>query len=147
MYCSQMFWRLTLTIEYFWFYIKMPFLSVFSIIGNSTALIGGLVWLPLLVAAPIHIFIRGLCISLTWGWFIAPVTGWRAISIVEGVGISIFFSVILCEMMGKGMTSDESQPKSILDFASMIFGRMIIGPLISLLYAWGWQAFFMSSPM
>jgi hypothetical protein len=101
-------------------------------------------WLSALVAVPIGIFIRGLCISVTWGWFIAPVTGWRQISTVEAVGIAIFFSIVANQDKPKEPNYKEmSVQEASVDVAMTTFAYSIVGPLITLLYAWLWQTFLM----
>jgi hypothetical protein len=40
----------------------------------------------------VSIPLNGLVISASWGWFVSPITGARPITLVEGVGLSIFLS-------------------------------------------------------
>jgi len=136
-----MLWRLRLIIESF-----VPFRFISSVIPDTDTIAAGLVWTSLLVAIPANIFIRGLGISLAWGWFIAPVTGWREISLVEGVGISIFFSIALDGLAARTVSSDNDPSETTFGVISAVLGRMVLSPLISILFAWGWQTFFMAAP-
>src|ERR1700733_8633366 len=38
--------------------------------------------------------VMGLVLSQSWNWFLAPIAGLRAISITEGIGLSMFLAIV-----------------------------------------------------
>lgn len=101
-------------------------------------------WLLTVALIPVGIFFRGLCISATWGWFIAPVTGWREISISEAVGIAIFFSIFAsAQSTSKAQYEDKSLGQITMNAIAQSVGMNILAPLTVLAIAWFWEAFFL----
>lgn len=95
-----------------------------------------LLWLVMLVG----IAVQGWAISLTWGWFISPVTQWRAISLAEGVGLAMFASIIRpssAASFSKSMVENLT-PSQIIWMGSF---RAIVMPLIGVAMAWVWYRF------
>lgn len=45
------------------------------------------------IAFIISLPVNGLLLAATWGWFVAPITGAREISVAEGFGLGIFIGV------------------------------------------------------
>ena len=94
----------------------------------------------LIISTPIN----GLLISATWGWFIAPITGARQISIAEGIGLAIFCSIIgsvaTAHLKEWDFSKDTDDSRVIGARATWaLIGAGIIGPLIGLMFAWAWH--------
>ena len=101
---------------------------------------------------PIGCLVTGLVISHSWNWFLAPITGLQAISLTEGIGLSVFLAFI-----GTSITlpltkwepdnkPDDSLNVIVAKVVGKLAGRFIFGPLIALALAWLWHTFVISPP-
>ncbi len=79
-------------------------------------------WLVAIASLPFSIFVRGLCVSATWRWFVTPVTGWRTISVTESVGVSIFFSVLVGP---KPIDQSKYEGKTVTEITGRMLGAVI----------------------
>ena len=96
-----------------------------------------------LTCVPVAIYVRGLVISFTWLWFIVPITGWRAISIVEGVGLSIFCSILTNNATKTKEQKSPKEEKNTRYFFILVgkaYGQILIS-LVLLGVAWLWFTF------
>ena len=71
---------------------------------------------------------RGWILSLMWGWFIVPVSGLRAISIPEAIGLSLL-AAMLC---GSSRRSEEERSESLEDALGRSAVPMFVMPLVAL---------------
>jgi len=99
--------------------------------------------LVVIVSVPLN----GLLISMTWGWFVIPATGARAISIAQGIGLSIFLSIagsVATTSLRKFDLDGETEPRAVAAKAlGMMISVGIIVPVCTLVIAWAWHAFLM----
>jgi len=77
-----------------------------------------------MVAAPIITLTRAMVFSILWGWFIVPLFGLPALSMLESLGILIVITAITGLKITSKPISDEVAEKAIL------WG--IISPLLTL---------------
>lgn len=95
----------------------------------------------------ISVPLNGFLISAEWGWFIAPITGVRQISVTEGVGLSLFCTTIGIIATAHLKKWDFGDDAATYGFAGALMIAMvmvgIIGPLCGLATAWAWHSFFM----
>ena len=101
------------------------------------------------IALAFSIPLYGLLISATWNWFVVPVTAARSITISQGLGLSIFVSVI-----GSAATRPLKEWKfddgsgGIRRIAARglgaVIGIGIAAPLLMLMVAWVFHALFLS---
>jgi hypothetical protein len=105
-------------------------------------------WAFMAVITPIIIGIRGLCISAMWGWFIAPVTGWREISTPEAIGISLFMSLFSnISPPDKSKFEGKTTSEITAEVVGSMIGVGVLAPLLVLLMAWlFWKSFIMQTP-
>ncbi|MBV8914883.1 MAG: hypothetical protein JOZ05_17825 [Acetobacteraceae bacterium] len=97
--------------------------------------------LPFLLLLPIN----GILLSALWDWFLSSVTGLRHISIAEGVGLAMFFSIVVSgaktwegsEIYEPGDTALAVMAKG----AGAFLGAGVLGPALVLALAWAWQQF------
>lgn len=101
------------------------------------------VFLLTFLAVPL---VQGTSIAFTWGWFVVPVTGLHDISIPEGVGLSIFFSIV------NGLfnpptpaVGPENDDAFIMRVAGALFDKGIYVPLLLLALGWVWHFIFFSA--
>jgi hypothetical protein len=104
--------------------------------------------LIVLLAVPV----MGLVLSQSWNWFLAPIAGLRAISITEGIGLSMFLAIVgtIITLPLRRWETDEKpgdSPNMILVRGlSKMAGLFIFGPLAGLAGAWVWHTFIISPP-
>jgi len=96
----------------------------------------GLVWL-------MSIPINGILISQTWGWFVVPATGAHEISIAQGIGLSIFLTIVgrlVSTSPDKSIFEGINSPEAIATkglIVAIVSG--VLGPLLVLVIAWIWK--------
>lgn len=87
-------------------------------------------------------FVRGLCISSMWSWFISPVFQIRYINLYEAVGISLFFSMLFPFNLAAKNSIEKDSSASNIFFTGV--GVSIIGPIVSLILSYFWYSFFIA---
>jgi len=55
----------------------------------------GFFTLGALLLCVLALLIRGLCLSILWGWLIAPVFGLPALGIAPALGLTVFLNFLL----------------------------------------------------
>ncbi len=100
----------------------------------------------------ISVPVMGLAVSQSWNWFLAPIAGLRAISLTEGIGLSIFLGIVgtIITLPLREWESDDKpgdSPETILVRAVFkMAGFFVFGPLAVLSGAWVWHTFIISPP-
>lgn len=51
--------------------------------------------------------VRGLCLSILWGWLIAPVFGLPALGVAPAIGLTLFLNLLLLHKKEELTTADE----------------------------------------
>lgn len=96
----------------------------------------------------VSVLLNGLLISVTWGWFIAPIFRTRDIDIPEGIGLSIFLSIILplrSNPAAKDEFKADMEPWEIAARGlARVVGSGIFAPIFVLIMAWAWHTFVMT---
>jgi hypothetical protein len=97
--------------------------------------------------------ITGIVVSASWNWFLAPLAGLRAISITEGIGLSLFLTVIgtIITLPLKTWKNAEPNPNDSLNMIAAkgvgkMVGLLVFFPLAWLAGAWVWHTFIISPP-
>ena len=96
--------------------------------------------------------ITGLVISESWNWFLAPITGLRVISITEGIGLSLFLTVVgtIITLPIRKWENNYDPNDSLNMIAAKGLGKtvalLVFIPLGWLAGAWVWHAFIISPP-
>jgi hypothetical protein len=96
--------------------------------------------------------VMGLVVSESWNWFLAPIAGLRVISLIEGIGLSMFLSVAgtIITLPLRKWESDNKPNDSpnmiLLRGLSKMAGLLIFSPLAVLAGAWVWHTFIISPP-
>ena len=89
----------------------------------------------------ISIPITGFLISVTWVWFVTPIFAIRPISVAEGVGLSLFVSVINPTRIPSNYA--ELPYPSVSSVIGRMASRVLFEPLLVLAGAWLWHIYFM----
>jgi hypothetical protein len=87
--------------------------------------------------------VRGLAISLNWTWFVSPALHLPEISLLQGIGISIFLTVLTAPGMYGPLKLTEGAEKEGSTKAGWddLFIYGILGPLLLIVLAWLWHIF------
>ena len=115
-------------------------------------LVGGLWLIAYALFGLAGIGVIGLVLAKGWSWFVAPLTGWREISVVEGVGLMFFLGTAGMVITGPFQQwNSKSEPgKSPHMIAAeglvMIAAIGIVAPLAGLAIEWVWHAFVIAPP-
>lgn len=72
--------------------------NVLALLGFATV---GVLLLCLLA-----VLVRGLCLSILWGWLIAPVFGLPALGIAPALGLTVFLNFLLSHKQEEQTVAD-----------------------------------------
>ena len=87
----------------------------------------------------IAIPLNGLLVSVTWGWFVAPVFGFREIGVAESIGLTLFLRLAAASIYQPNLEK-EKEEKGLKGVAAEALGKAIgagiVQPIIGLGLAW-----------
>jgi hypothetical protein len=55
----------------------------------------GFATVGVLLLCIVAVLVRGLCLSILWGWLIAPVFGVPALGVAPAIGLTVFLNFLL----------------------------------------------------
>jgi hypothetical protein len=55
----------------------------------------GFATVGVLLLCILAVLVRGLCLSILWGWLIAPVFGMPALGVAPAIGLTVFLNFLL----------------------------------------------------
>lgn len=61
--------------------------KMFTLLGCATV--------GVLLLCILAVLVRGLCLSILWGWLIAPVFGVPALGVASAIGLTVFLNFLL----------------------------------------------------
>ena len=84
----------------------------------------GFATVGVLVLCTLAVLVRGLCLSILWGWLIAPVFGLPALGVAPAIGLTVFLNFLL---------NHKKEEQTVAD--------VIVAPLFALGIGWAIHLF------